>query len=63
MRHIDRVWNLGTWRQWSPRLCGETKIIYTIGDRIVGNVFSPSFSLFLVLVFQNGLYTENKQLF
>lgn len=52
---VDRVWNLGTWRQWSP---WEMKMAYLIGDRIVGNVPSHSFSLFLLLVFQNGLYNE-----
>ena len=44
----------------SPRLYGEMKIVIMVGDRVVGNVFSPSFFLFLVLVFQNDLGTEKK---
>lgn len=44
----------------SPRLYGEMKTVIMIGDRVVCNVFSPSFFLFLVLVFQNDLGTEKK---
>lgn len=32
-----------------------------IGDKVVGNVSSFSFPLFLVLVFQNGLCYEKQQ--
>jgi len=45
----------------SPRLYGEMRTVITIGDRVVGNVFSPSFFLFLGLVFQNDLCTEKKK--
>lgn len=45
----------------SPRLCGEMRTVITIGDRVVSNVFSPSFFLFLGLVFQNDLCTEKKK--
>lgn len=45
----------------SPRLYGEMKTVIMIGDRVVSNVFSLSFFLFLVLVFQNDLGTEKKK--
>ena len=53
-------WEFRNLETMSPRLYGEMKIVIMVGDRVVGNVFSPSFFLFLVLVFQNDLGTEKK---